>query len=583
MAFRQTIHSSKILTACCSILLLGTLCNFNTSSSQTPPHVAPPSVVNARQASPTSVKVTWTNPSGAFSTISIERSSGPQGLFFEIGQLGANNDRSYVDSDLSAGNTYCYRLRAIAESRIGKTYSEFSKKTCVSTPFDPTAYGVTTGGNEFFVAPDGVPNGTGSIDSPWDLQTALNNPASVQAGDTIWLRGGVYDGLFVSKLRGQTNKPVSVRSFSGEWAKLDGGHDSTKDVLRIEGPNVIFMEMEIMRSKFQRYQNVKGCGRVKGGITIRAANVKVINCVIHDTSLGLGAWGGSPNTEIYGNIVFYNGWIDVPNQNSACDHGIYIQTKKIIKDNIVFRNFRTGITPHGTSAALVDEVTVEGNIIFSNGSMPAGSYRNPGANIWMGYSGGKSTPRVIQKARILENYTYYPRFLPKVASLVLNFSTKGAIVRRNYFIRGFLKREGDHPGGKFNSNVVMADEYDGNWTPASEKINAYYSSRKGDFPFAAFVRPNQYDRNKAHIVIYNFGGSNSAKVDISNLNWERGTTYELRNVQDYFNDVLSGTYSGNGEITIPMTNHTVAAPVGWPVTPTTFPEFGAFVLVKTKQ
>src|SRR5580704_17034433 len=55
-----------------------------------------------------------------------------------------------------------------------------------------------------YVAPGGTSQGTGSLDRPWDLQTALSQPASVQPGDTIWVRGGTYisaisDG-FTSKL-----------------------------------------------------------------------------------------------------------------------------------------------------------------------------------------------------------------------------------------------------------------------------------------------------------------------------------------------------------------------------------------------
>ena len=49
-------------------------------------------------------------------------------------------------------------------------------------------------GAEFYVAPNGSSNGSGSFGSPWNLQTALNQPGAVHAGDTIWLRGGTYTG-----------------------------------------------------------------------------------------------------------------------------------------------------------------------------------------------------------------------------------------------------------------------------------------------------------------------------------------------------------------------------------------------------
>src|SRR6185295_4046668 len=42
----------------------------------------------------------------------------------------------------------------------------------------------------FYVASNGSSSGSGSMTAPWDLQTALNHPAAVHPGDTIWVRGG---------------------------------------------------------------------------------------------------------------------------------------------------------------------------------------------------------------------------------------------------------------------------------------------------------------------------------------------------------------------------------------------------------
>ncbi|MEK7061424.1 MAG: hypothetical protein AAB954_02070, partial [Patescibacteria group bacterium] len=45
---------------------------------------------------------------------------------------------------------------------------------------------------QYYVSPTGSASGNGSLENPWDLQTALNHPAVVHPGDTIWLRGGTY-------------------------------------------------------------------------------------------------------------------------------------------------------------------------------------------------------------------------------------------------------------------------------------------------------------------------------------------------------------------------------------------------------
>ena len=74
----------------------------------------------------------------------------------------------------------------------------------------------------FYVAPNGSPSGNGSLTRPWDLQTALKQPSNVPPGATIYLRGGTYSGKFYSGLTGLLTLPITVRSYPGEWAKIDG-------------------------------------------------------------------------------------------------------------------------------------------------------------------------------------------------------------------------------------------------------------------------------------------------------------------------------------------------------------------------
>ena len=63
--------------------------------------------------------------------------------------------------------------------------------------------------------------GNGSISQPWDLQTALNQPASLVPGATLYLRAGTYTGKFFSYLTGSAASPITVKSYPGEWAIID--------------------------------------------------------------------------------------------------------------------------------------------------------------------------------------------------------------------------------------------------------------------------------------------------------------------------------------------------------------------------
>jgi hypothetical protein len=51
---------------------------------------------------------------------------------------------------------------------------------------------VSASGPQYYAAPSGSSAGDGSIEKPWDLDTALSNAKNIQPGATIWLRGGLY-------------------------------------------------------------------------------------------------------------------------------------------------------------------------------------------------------------------------------------------------------------------------------------------------------------------------------------------------------------------------------------------------------
>src|SRR5277367_4474651 len=77
---------------------------------------------------------------------------------------------------------------------------------------------------DYYVSPSGNSAGDGSLGNPWDLQTALQQPAAVHPGDTIWVLAGTYvpptsDG-FVSTLNGTATAPIVVRNYSGQRATL---------------------------------------------------------------------------------------------------------------------------------------------------------------------------------------------------------------------------------------------------------------------------------------------------------------------------------------------------------------------------
>src|SRR5262249_33228852 len=112
---------------------------------------------------------------------------------------------------------YHYRVKSRDAAGNLATSGDFTFTTQAAPPPPPPPSGPA-----FYVSPSGSAAGNGSITSPWDLQTALNQPSGVVAGATIYLRGGTYFGNCVSKLPGTQPTPITVRSYPGEWAVSDG-------------------------------------------------------------------------------------------------------------------------------------------------------------------------------------------------------------------------------------------------------------------------------------------------------------------------------------------------------------------------
>jgi hypothetical protein len=422
---------------------------------------------------------------------------------------------------------------------------------------------------DFYVAPNASASGTGTIGNPWKLQTALDQPAAVDPGDTIWLRGGTYVGHFTSNLNGTSSSPITVKQYPGERATLDGHLDSSNSpTLTVNGSYTWFWGLEVMNSGTNRTTN--GSGDIpppgKGpGFYVGGPGTKIINCVVHDNSEGLDVWEAATDAEVNGNLSYFNGWDDLPTRGSG--HGIYTQNQtgtKRFYDNILHDGFSYGIHAYAEGGHL-DNIDMEGNISFTNGSLSQVS----------GYAGnlllGGLT--VAHNPKMISNYAYFPSG-GKYTNLGYSAGCANATVTNNYFAGGQSFKLVACSGVTMTGNTFY-----GSWagfSPSSYPSNTYYSSRPTGV--VTVVRPNAWESGRANIAIYNWDLVSTVSVDVSAV-LSVGQGFEVRNAQDFYGaPVLTGTYDGSA-LVLPMTGLSVATPVGWSAPPPTGPEFNAFVLL----
>jgi hypothetical protein len=461
-----------------------------------------------------------------------------------------------------------------------------------------------TSGNQFHVSPNGSSAGDGSSARPWDLVTALNHPSAVRPGDTIWLHGGTYGNSqneYSSRLAGTQAAPIRVRQYPGERATINGG-------LAIHGPYTWFWGFEIMRNP---RKDGADCIDTYTG----SHGTRLINLIVHDCgSNGIGYWSATGNSEIYGTLIYYNGF---QTDARGAGHGIYLQNDnvtggKTIADNIIFKGHNLGIQAYGSENSYLKNVRMEGNIVFEPGVVQQSGQRVDGILVTVG-SGSQDI--VVEK-----NFLYNkPTANDGYSRLGWQWSPheKNIIAKENYFIGGESSLElWNWNSAQFLNNTVyslnsriftlshFADQPLSNYSISG---NTYYGS--GSFGYNgssrsfsgmqalgieqgsrfvagaptgvwSFVRPNKYEPGRGHVVIYNWAMQNTVTVNASSV-LAVGDSYEVRDAQNYFAaPVASGVYSGS--LSIPMTRTSVASPSGTlPTAPAhTGPQFGAFVIIK---
>jgi len=465
----------------------------------------------------------------------------------------------------------------------------------------------------WFASPTGSTNGDGSR-QPWDLQTALNGGhGAVHPGDTIWLRGGTYTGPFSSSLSGTPTAPIVVRQYPGERATIDGDSSSV-ETFSIDGQWAVYWGFEIMQSATAR--SCDSCiGLRPTGVYVRFAHdVKLINLIVHDVGHGVFTENAAHNIEIYGWIIYNGGNVNLTRSDG---HGVYIHHDgigwKIVRDNVIFDQFGFGIHGFtGIGVPTLKNLVFDGNVLFNNGTISG--IDNPNLQL-----GGRE---IADNDTVTNNMLYFSPGASGFINARIGFENllNGTVITRdNYIVGGgavldvgywltptFANNtlvgtstmvnvhDSTTVGWQWQGNHFWRDPTITEWTFHSVDYN--FASWKTASGLGAtdqattgqpaitqvFVRPNQYEAGRAHVIIYNWAGQGSVPVNLANV-IALGAHYEIRNVQDVFGaPVMSGTYSG-GSIDIPMNGVTPPVPIGGsPRTPIkTGPAFDVFLVTST--
>jgi hypothetical protein len=472
---------------------------------------------------------------------------------------------------------------------------------------------------DLYVSPDGSPAGPGTLAAPYDLATALSGQVGYP-GDTFWLREGIYRlGHLNTRIHGAPRMPISFRQVTGERARIDGSitlYDSIG--------YLVFRDFEIFSSDTNRLSSQIGVGFDPTDITLFPGfycfvpNVSFINLVVHDqTRHGIYSSEHAENVLIYGCILYNNGWASPDN---AEGHGLYIQGElgtRRISENIVFNNSGANVHVYENAPGkrLVG-VTLDGNVAFHPGAIQSvRTYRD-----WI--IGVDAPATYADRIELIDNMGYHPpgiRIFPDMqvgrdhingrVSVQGNYMPLRLLMNNwqtatvsgnvfaprapNYLVN--LNQTLTSLEATWNSNTYVFAETGGEFLrdsqaysfPAWQLVTGYDQEshfRTGGLAGTQiFIRPNRFERGRAHIVVYNWDNHDQVSVDVSSV-LPRGWDYEVRNVQDLgAAPIRSGVFEGR-PFELPMTNLTAALPNGpLKAPPLSGPTFGVFLLQPRKE
>jgi hypothetical protein len=272
---------------------------------------------------------------------------------------------------------------------------------CACRSQNPTAASPSTSPRTVFVSGAGSDRNEGTSAAPWlTLRYAV---AQLRAGDTLYIRGGIYSGAEnvidsevnvvpsgtswsdVITIAGYFSEVVTLQPPDGQQAirlTASGPHylvfqDFIVDMVRQSvqasqgGPDGIYLSGGANHNRFQRLEikNNQGNGIMFSDNNGNSPFNEVLNCSIHDngqypgTNTGYGAYVFTTDNLFEGNDVYNNGGYGLHFFSEKSSSSV---SRNTIQKNRIHDNGTHGGTNYGIVVASGDANVIQDNNIYFN-------------------------------------------------------------------------------------------------------------------------------------------------------------------------------------------------------------------------
>jgi hypothetical protein len=390
---------------------------------------------------------------------------------------------------------------------------------------------------------------------------------------------------------------------SGELATVEG------DFIDHSGSYVRFMEFEITGSAAETTNRVVDSSRGSSqriGLNFASTGVgnKAINLIIHEVGHpAIGFWLQGQGSEINGCLLWGNGIYDTGG-TWIRGNGVYAQNSAglaKIKNLITFRNFTDGAEVFGETGPVRDFQFLN-NIAFANASkgsqLAATSGSSSTSNTWFVGNVMLGSPG-LSYVSLSNTAQFYISNITVNGTFSEHEHWKGVVTNNTAFMEPGQNGDGATPVqfatsyfSQTNLNMVwdfntyylgegtgprqwfyqtkdrtaVGGNGAGNLTFSGDGTNSWqawsgfdaHSAMITNWP-TDYLRVEalmlDYDRNRWHISVINMTSATNATLDLNSLGFTNGQLYELRDAQNYFTVIDSGTnVSGNLSLPLTLTN-----------------------------